>query len=143
MRFLIQFALVAACYVAIAGNAKAGCPTNDVVLKESKALPNWFNHKLSEHPIFVLDNNSASTCAAFWKPGDGWSYIETAHAYKTSGPYDYIEIFDPLFRKIGYGDEKNGSVRTELQSILQANGLNHAMIWVWGSGEPDLSDPRT
>lgn len=111
-----------------------------VVLIEAKSKPSWFNHKLSEHPVFVLD--SSSSCAGYWIPNEGWSTINANGSYRVNGPYSYIQIYDPKFRQVSYGDTANEPIRKQLQSVLQSSGLNHAMIWAWGVWEPDMNDPK-
>lgn len=110
----------------------------NVVAREVGAPRSWYHHKLSDYPIILADAKIERNCIGFWQPKSGWKLIEMSNRFSSEGPYEYL----PLRADIGYGDDDNKAARDETIQLLQSHQLPFALLWLWGTWEPDLSNPQ-
>lgn len=116
----------------------------DALKREPGIAPTWFNHRLSEYPIFLVDAKERSNCAGFWLPiADGFQVrgVELFNSFKAKY-YSY----EPLIMNPPPGNRINDGTRVpeiqqELLAALKSSGRGFALIWIFGTQEPDAQNP--
>lgn len=108
----------------------------DNVEKETKAIPSWYHHKLSEYPIILADSKSHNGCTAFWQPIKGWSVFKIKNQLIVE--YDH---YDHIYNSRKTNNTSTDESILEMDNLLQVHDQPFALLWVYGTWEPDLNDP--
>ncbi|RYZ92585.1 MAG: hypothetical protein EOP06_03835, partial [Proteobacteria bacterium] len=94
--------------------------------RDSREKPSWFNHKLSEYPILVLDIANSNHCAALFVPNNGWSTIEIG--FELDADREFYGSINNL--KTASGDFE--ALEKFIATIATTRKLPIVYYWGWG-----------
>jgi hypothetical protein len=97
----------------------------------------WFNHRLNEYPIFIVDSADGSQCAGLWHPDGTLFAIMTAK--KAVAEYD---AYAAISANSDYSDPQSpvAPLLPDLQKVLRAQKLNFAFVWIFGANKDYQND---
>ena len=100
----------------------------------------WFNHQISEYPIFILDSLN-DKCVAYWGPESGASAITlSADLQNEYGTYESIFVPE-AYPNVRFGSSiKPSFLKEELQEVLRKKSQKFALVWIYGSVITDRSE---